>query len=78
MLPLEAMYRASSRIVPPVIPAKFNSEFDKLRKLHKKTIDSYEEYMNREVILEMNSIHLGLLPKDISGEQMQIIADFVQ
>lgn len=58
--------------------AEFNSELDKLRKKYKKIIDAYEECMNKEVELSMNVVPFEALPEDISGEQMQVIADFVK
>ncbi len=58
--------------------AEFNGELDKLRKKCKKIIDAYEQLMNKEVELSMNMIPFEALPEDISGEQMQVIADFVK
>lgn len=58
--------------------AEFNSELDKLRKKHKKILDAYEELVDKEVELSMNTISFEMLPNNISGEQMQVIADFIK
>lgn len=58
--------------------AEFNDELEKLKKKYKKIVEPYEEMMNKEVDVPVNLISLDLLPKDISGEQMQVIADFIR
>jgi hypothetical protein len=58
--------------------ATFNAELDKLRKKHKKIVDAYEELVNKEVELTVNMLPLEMLPQDITGEQMQIIADYIR
>jgi hypothetical protein len=58
--------------------AEFNFELEKLRKKYKKIIDDYEELMKKDVDLSVNIISFDCLPKDISGQQMQVIIDFVK
>ena len=57
--------------------SKFDDELSKLRKKHKKIIDAYEELVNKEVTLSFNQVAFESLPEKISGEQLQVLADYI-
>ena len=65
--------------------AKFNKEFESLKKKHPKTLDErkkqgeeYNELLKTESEIELFKINLDDVPKDISVAQMGIIKDLIK